>query len=355
MISKSLACFLLGIAAGTAAIAQQTPAPNTDNSPRAFAWSFDGDGGYLGVQTQEVTKDNFGKFGLRDVRGVAVEKVMDKSPAAAAGIQPGDVIVKFNGEEVTSARKLTRLIGEVDPDHQAKVTVLRNGTERDITVTVGKRPAPEFSNGNFQFNMPPMGNLNMPDLKNLPDLQNMPDLKDMPDLQNMPNGQFRTFNLPNGQGWSWSSVGGGRQIGASVSPLTKQLADHFRVDSGVMVNEVRDDSPAAKAGLRAGDIILQADGRTIMNQSDLVRAINEKKDGSVQLTIDRNGSRQTISVTPEASKDGNMFFQNDDDDGGMELMPPGAPPALQRQKPAPQTSPAPKAKPMGIFFQGPIV
>ena len=312
MISKSLAIFLLGAAAGTAAYAQKdiTP-PARPDVPQAFAWSFDGDGGYLGVQTAEVTRDNFSKYGLRDVRGVAVEKVMEKSPAEAAGIQAGDVIVKFNGDEVTSARKLTRLIGEVDPDHQAKVTVLRGGREQDITVTIAKRPAPEFNNGNFQFNMPPMGN--MPDLKNLPQLPNMPDLQNIPDLQNMPNGQFRTFKLPNGQGWSFSSIQGGRQIGVGITPLTKQLADHFHVDSGVMVNEVRENSPAAKAGLRAGDIILKVDSRTIMNQNDLVRAVNEKKDGDVQLTIVRDGNRQTISVTPEATKDGNVFFQSDDD------------------------------------------
>ena len=352
MISKSLACFLLGIAAGTVAIAQQTPAPQGDNAPRNFAWSFDGDGGYLGVQTQEVTRDNFAKFGLRDVRGVAVEKVMDKSPAAAAGIQAGDVIVRFNGEDISSARKLTRLISEVDPDHQAKVTILRNGAEREITVTVGKRPMPEFSNGNFQFNMPPMGNLNLRDLKDLPQLQDMPDLQNMPDWQNMPNGQMRTFNLPNGQGWAFSNMAGGRRIGISVTELTKQLADHFKVDSGVMVSDVGDNTPAAKAGLRAGDIIVQADGRTIMNQSELIRVINEKKEGDVQLTIVRDGSRQTINVTPEAAKDGNFFFQSDDN-GGMELTP--APPALQRLKTAPQTPNTPQAKPMKFFFSGPIV
>jgi serine protease Do len=314
MIRKSLALFLLGVAAGTAAYAQQSVAPTPkDNAPKAFAWTFDGDGGYIGVQTQEVTRENFSKFGLRDVRGVAVEKVVDKSPAQAAGIQAGDVIVKFDGEEVTSARKLTRLIGEVDPDHQANLTVLRGGREQTITVTVAKRPRPEFNNGNFQFDMPDMGSMKMPDLKNLPQLQNMPDFQNMPDLQNMPNGQFRSFSLPNGQGWSWSSVQGGRQIGAGVTPLTKQLAEHFRVDSGVMVTEVRENSPAAKAGLRAGDIILKAGGRTIMNQADLVRALDEKKDGDIQLTIDRNGSRQTISVTPEAAKDGNSFFQSTDD------------------------------------------
>ncbi|HYJ91035.1 MAG TPA: PDZ domain-containing protein [Pyrinomonadaceae bacterium] len=351
MIRKSLAFFLLGVAAGTAAYAQQTPATQKEDAPRAFAWSFEGDGGYLGVQTQEVTRDNFSKFGLRDVRGVAVEKVLDKSPAATSGIQAGDVIVKFNGEEVTSARKLTRLIGEVDPDHQAKVTVIRNGSEREITVTIGKRPAPEFANGNFEFNVPPM-NLNIPDLKNMPQLQDMPDLQNMPDWQNLPNGQFRTFNMPNGQGWEWSSVIGGRRIGISVTPLTKQLADHFKVDSGVMISDVGDNSPAARAGLKAGDIIVQADGRTIMNQSELTRAINEKKEGDVQLTIVRDGSRQTITVTPEAAKDGNFFFQNDDD-GGMELTP--APPALQRLKKTPQSPAAPQAKPMKFSFSGPIV
>src|SRR6476660_2368234 len=163
MIRKSLALFLLGVAAGTAASAQQTlNPPARPDAPQTFAWSFDGNGGYIGVQTQEVTRDNFAKFGLRDVRGVAVEKVMEKSPAEAAGIQAGDVIVKFNGDEVTSARKLTRLIGEVDPDHQAKVTVLRGGREQDINVTIAKRPMPEFNNGNFQFSVPPMGNMNMP-------------------------------------------------------------------------------------------------------------------------------------------------------------------------------------------------
>ena len=314
MIRKSLTIFLLGIAPGTAAYAQKdiTP-PAKPDAPQTFAWSFDGDGGYLGVQTQEVTRENFAKFGLRDVRGVAVESVMDKSPAAAAGIQTGDVIVKFNGDEITSARKLTRLIGEVDPDHQARITVLRGGREQDITVTIAKRPMPEFNNGNFQFSVPPMGNFKMPDLKDLPQPKDMPDLQNMPDLQDLPNGQLRTFKLPNGQGWTWSSVQGGRQIGAGITPLTKQLADHFHVDSGVMVNEVRENSPAAKAGLRAGDIILKVDSRTIMNQNDLIRAINEKKEGDVQLTIVRDGNRLTISVTPEVGKDGNVFFKSDDD------------------------------------------
>src|SRR5258708_5479054 len=128
----------------------QTPEAKKEKekAPTAFAWSFEGGGGYLGVQTQEVSKENFAKFGLRDVRGVAVEKVLENSPAAA-GIQNGDVIVRFNGEEVTSSRKLTRLVGEVDPDHQVSLTISRAGREQEITATVCKRPTPRIENGNF--------------------------------------------------------------------------------------------------------------------------------------------------------------------------------------------------------------
>ena len=286
-------------------------------TPQVFAFSFDGDGSYLGIQTQEITKENFAKYGLRDVRGVAVDKVMDNSPASAGGLQAGDVIIRFNGEEVTSARKLTRLISEVDPDHQAKVTVLRNGHEQEITATIAKRQMPKFREGNFQWATPDMNSL--PQLKNMPDLKNMPQMKDFPDLKNMPDGEHM-FQFPGGEGkvFKWSG-GSGRQIGAGVMPLTKQLAEHFGVDGGVMISEVRENSPAAKAGLKAGDIIVEVNGKAVGGDLDLVQIINEKKDGDVQLTVFRGGSRQTLNVTPEPAKDGGFMFQTIQD--GFELTP----------------------------------
>lgn len=76
-----------------------------------------------------------------------------------------------------------------------------------------------------------------------------------------------------------------------------------------MINEVHADSPAAKAGLRAGDIIVEADGKEIKSDGDLMRAINAKKDGDVTLTIVRDRNRQTITVTPEEMKNGLHTFE----------------------------------------------
>jgi membrane-associated protease RseP (regulator of RpoE activity) len=345
MIRKSLALVLLGASAAAAAYAQKdiTP-PQRPDVPQAFAWSFDSSGGYLGVETQEVTKDNFSKFGLNAVRGVAVAKVAEKSPAEAAGLRAGDVIVRFNGDEVTSVRKLTRLVGEVDPDHQATVTVVRGGREQDINVTVGKRPMPEFNNGNFQFNMPPTGQMDMPDLKDLPQL------KDLPNLKDMPKGEFREFQVPNGKGFVWSS--GGRQIGVGIVPLSRQLADYFRVEGGALIDDVRAGSPAAKAGLRAGDIIVEANGQPVKNDLDLIRLVNEKKDGDVQLTIVRDGNRQTVTVTPEAGKDGNVFFGSGSNMDGVVIPP--VPMLLKQLREARPAIPAAPAA-MRLFRPGRII
>lgn len=338
MIRKSFVFILIVVSACALSLAQ-TPEAKKDkeNAPKAFAWSFGDDGSYLGVQTQEVNRDNFGKFGLRDVRGVAIEKVLDNSPAQAAGLQNGDVIVRFNGEEITSTRKLTRLIGEVAPDHQAKVTVLRNGSERDLNVTLGKRPAPKFENGNFEFNMPAMpGKIEIPDMQAMPTL---PPMGAMPQIPVAPGGQNDMF--------VWRT-GSSRQIGVSVSPLTKQLGDYFGVTdgSGLLINNVRENSPAAKAGLKAGDIITEVNGTPVKGDFDLIRAIGEKKEGDVELTIIRDRSRQTIRVTPEALKGDLAPFLDDQD---------GQAPALRRLKvPAapgqPGVSPQPVPAPM-IFVR----
>jgi S1-C subfamily serine protease len=218
-------------------------------------------------------------------------------------LKDGDVIVRFNGEEVTSTRKLTRLIGEVAPDHQAKITIQRNGREQDVTATLGKRPAPKFADGNFMLRapMPPMAPMTpMPNLKDFPRV-------DGPQIYGVPDGEGRSL--------IWRA-GEGRMIGVGVTSLTKQLAAHFGVESGVMINNVRENSPAAKAGLKAGDIVVEVDGKAVKREMDLIRSINEKKEGDVTLTIVRNGNRQTVTVTPERSKESGFFFETEDKDDG---------------------------------------
>lgn len=279
VFSFAIAAFILA-----PLVTAQTPNAPRSGEPNFFSFSWDGNSSYLGVQTEEVTRENFGKYGLRDVRGVAVAKVVEGSPAAAAGVQDGDVIVKLNGDDVTSGRKLTRLVGEISPDHTARLTVLRNGSEREIDVTVGKRPGVKFGEGSFFPDGFEKFEMKFPELEKLEKLHN--------------------FKLEPGKPgepmvWSYSSS---RQIGVGLTPLTKQLSDHYGVTNGALVNTVIKDSPAEKAGLKAGDIITEIDGRAIHGDLDVLRAIGEKKEGAVAVTFVRDGQKQTLSVTPEEGK-----------------------------------------------------
>ena len=299
--SKLLTLFTLTASVGTAAYAQTvTVVPATPGEPQRIERQlriFTNDGGsYLGVQLQEVTKENFGKYGLKDVRGAAIEKVSDNSPARQAGFQDGDVIVKFDGEEISSVRKLQRVIGEVAPDHQAKVTVLRGGSERDLNVTMGKRPAPTFQNGNLTA-----------EAFRLPGIPEFPS-NTMPRVTIPGNQNFEFFRTqPDGQGgdnmvWNFFS---GRRIGVTSTGLTKQLGDYFGVadGKGILINNVSENSPAAKAGLKAGDVIVEADGQAISSPAELTRSLGNKDKKTVNLTILRNKIRQNMTVEPEESKD----------------------------------------------------
>lgn len=309
MYIKSLVTVLIVTSSFVLAFGQTPEAKKEkEKAVQAFSFAFDGDGGYLGVQTQEVTKDNFSKFGLAGVRGVAIEKVLENSPAQAAGLQAGDVIIRFENEEITSVRKLTRLISEVTADHTVKITVLRNNSEQDVNATLGKRPMPKFEYGNFAYTIPDM---KLGELKEFPAL---PPMAEMPRIMTTPGIEGKAF--------TWTA-GGGRQIGIGVLPLSKQLAAHYGVENGLLVNDVRENSPADKAGLKAGDIIVEAEGKAVKGDFDLIRTINGKKEGDVTITYVRDGKRQTVNVSPEASKDGGFIFRTGDENGVLTQMAPG--------------------------------
>lgn len=293
MLRKLFVFILLSAASGIALHAQNAPTAPVEKRVQRMISSAPFEASYLGVQTQEITKENFSKFGLAAVRGVGIEKVAKNSPAARAGLQTGDVIVQFEGEEVTSVRKLTRLISEVAPDHTAKVTIVRGGAEREINVTMGKQELPKFENGFLRA-----GNLPML----LPGLPQSPmTMQSLP----VPPVALGDRTVIVGRGAS-------RQIGVNVAPLTKQLGDYFGAADGrgLLITSVRENSPAAQAGLKAGDVIVEADGNEIKGMMDFIRALNESKEGEISVTFIRDKNRQTVRVAPENSKGETMRFQD---------------------------------------------
>ena len=255
--------------------------------PEAFSL-FIGGGSFLGVYAEDVNKENMARYGMREARGVGITQVVKDSPAEKAGLKKDDVILRFENDSVTSVRKLNRLVSEVAPDQTVKLSISRGGSEQEVAVTIGKRN--ESMMGNWQ---------GFDKLKGLDKIEGLDRLKELE--RDMP---------PGAKVWKWEgpgkdgliyAFGNHRRIGVSTTQLTKQLADYFGVSDGkgVLVTSVMEDSPAAKAGLKAGDVITAIDGEKVEGAGDLAQGINKKKDGDVTLTVIRNKNQRTINVTPK--------------------------------------------------------
>lgn len=242
--------------------------PNTPLAERNFTFFFAG-GTYLGVQVEDISKENMGRYGMREVRGVGVTEVVKDSPAEKAGLRKDDVILRFDGESVSSTRKLTRLVSESSPDQNVRLTISRGGSEQELSVTLATRKAMDNIFGGM--------------------------IRD--EIRNKMKIEFP--KIANGDGKFIFAMGSNRRIGVSTQPLTKQLAEYFGVSEGLLITSVNENSPAAKAGLKAGDVITAVDGEKVDSPGDVSRIINKKEDGSVSLTIVRDRSARTITVTPE--------------------------------------------------------
>ena len=243
--------------------------PDWPQSDRTFTLLFSG-GTFLGVHVEDVSKENMGRYNMRDVRGVGVTEVVKDSPAEKAGLRKDDVILSFNGEAVTSTRKLNRLVSESSADQNVRLTISRGGSEQEIAATLGKRkPMNTIFNGKWND-----------------------ELKQK--IEKMQK------DFPKGKDGTWVfSMGSHRRIGVSTQPLSKQLAEYFGVTEGILITSVTENSPAAKAGLKAGDIITAVDGEKVDSPGDVSRVIGKKQEGSVTLTVVRDRNSRSVTVTPE--------------------------------------------------------
>jgi serine protease Do len=262
--------------------------------PTAFAATFFDDGNFLGVHVEDVTRENAGRYNLSGgPRGVGVREVVKGSPAEGAGLRENDVIIRFDGEQVTSVRKLNRLIEESAPEHTARLTVVRGGSEQEVSATLGKRGQRMAAGA---------GELLLPGADAEVARRFGEKWRDNSEEWQRKGEEMRKRleELNKNNGGLFALVpGAGRRIGVTTHALGKQLSDYFGVSHGVLVNSVEAGSPAEKAGLRAGDVVTEADGEKIEDAGDLSKIISRRQEGEVTLTVVRDRKQRTVRLTPE--------------------------------------------------------
>lgn len=213
--------------------------------------------GWLGVRIQSVSKEIAESMGLPGADGALVASVTPRGPADQAGIQPGDVVLEFDGKPVTRMRSLPRLVAETAVGSDADVLIWRKGEQQTVKVKLGE----------------------------LPDDDRVADLGVRSQSPDADGAQAKIADL-----------------GLTVSPITDALKAKFKLADtahGLVVTEVADDGPAAGEGLKPGDLIVEVGQEAVTDGADLARRVKAAKDEGKRaalLLVDRQGDLRFVAL-----------------------------------------------------------
>lgn len=218
--------------------------------------------GYLGVSIEPLTRQT--KKELKAEFGVVIASIEEDSPADKDGLMEDDVIQQVNDVKIRRPSTLSRTIRKIKPGDTAKIVVVRDGKEKSVKVTIEK-------------------------------------LKERPGLSAAIEKSFNALRF----------LGGRTYLGVQLHQLNNDLADYFGVkpDAGVLVLEVEDDSPAEKAGIKAGDIITKADDETVASPEDIHDILSELyEDDEIAIELIQKGKKKTVKAIIEKTDHSKGFY-----------------------------------------------
>jgi serine protease Do len=211
--------------------------------------------GWLGVHIQSIDDDLAGSLGLEETKGALVAEVTPDSPAAKAGLEQGDVILKYAGQPIDELRALTRAVGDTEAGTKTKVVVWRDGSERTLEVEIAQMPTED-----------------------------------------------QVMAMAGDQAEEAAAT---PKLGVMLAELTPETREELDLPAdalGVVIADVQPGSPAAEKGLQRGDLIIEADRKPMSDPAmvaEAVRTAAERGDEAILLLVKRDGQDRFVALELE--------------------------------------------------------
>lgn len=265
-IALSLLALVALLGAGVAAEALAPPAAEAQRSARR---------GFLGVSLQNLDDDLRDSYDFRG-DGVLVSDVSPGSPAEDLGIEEGDILVRIGDEEVDDVEEATELVRSLAPGTRVSITVFRDGNTRSL----GRARIGDLRDAAGQ------DDVIAPRTPRAPRAPRTPRVAPAPRVAPTPPGVRGLM------------MGGRGRLGVETHDLDSDLGAYFDAPGGrgVLILRVLDDTPASRAGLKSGDVILEVGGDGVDDTAALRDALRRREAGRVDLRILRNGNSRTIEA-----------------------------------------------------------
>jgi serine protease Do len=222
--------------------------------------------GWLGVRIQQVTPDIAESLGLKEASGAMVAGVSDGGPAEAAKIRNGDIILKFNGQDVKEMRILPRLVAETPIGQEVPVTLWRDGKEMTVNAKLGE----------------------------------------LPDDQKLASATPGTPGAKP-EATKPTAIEG---LGMMLAPITPELKERYQLGAdqkGVVIAEVTPNGPAAEKGLKAGDVIVEVQQEAVSTPADVQKRVDgvrkQDRKSVLMLIQGQDGTRFLALPLAAPSKD----------------------------------------------------
>ncbi|AFL90135.1 trypsin-like serine protease with C-terminal PDZ domain [Terriglobus roseus DSM 18391] len=239
--------------------------------------------GYLGIAFHDVSDGDIGSMHLKDGHGAVIVMVDHDGPAGKAGLRERDVVLSVNGVTVDGEEQLRKMLHDMPPGKSIALYICRGGAEQTVTAVMSTRE--EVDKQARQRYIVPVP---VDDTAIVVAPPEAPAPK-----SRFGNGFITGHLLPTPT-----------YTGATVDAMGAQLADYFGVKDGkgLLVHEVETNSPAAAAGLRAGDVVTRMNGGRVATEKDWTRALHESKGRPVVMTVIRERREQTLTMVPDSKR-----------------------------------------------------
>ena len=278
--------------------------------PAALSVASHGIPGYLGVDLRDVTGNQASALRLRETRGAEIVRVDHDGPAGKIGLREHDVILQLNGQAIEGQEQLRRLLREIPPGHTATLVISRDGQQQTLTTQLANREELERRAWQEHLTVPePSSPYGPPGPEPAVADRSVPAAAD-----GRSSHGLGFFGDVTARGFGRSKDGkvllSSSYTGAALESLSPQLAEFFGTPGGkgLLVRSVEPNSPAAAAGMRAGDVVLKINQMAMLTGEDWLKAVHANRGKAITLTVMREHRTEVLTLTPDAHRRSNVVL-----------------------------------------------